>query len=74
MVMADALNLSPGAVAMMVGRLRRGGLTKGEKQRLSRILRSLTEEEEKRDSSKSSAKAKEEPLGPKVVILKRQRR
>jgi hypothetical protein len=71
--MADDLNLSSGAVAMMLSRLRRGGLTKSEKQRLTRILKSLTEDK-KSDSSKSLAKAKEEPLGPKVVILKRQRR
>ena len=70
--MADALNLSPGAVAMMLSRLRREGLKKSEKQRLTRILKTLTEE--KKDGSKSSAKVKDEAVAPKVVILKRQQR
>jgi putative transposase len=72
-VMADAMNLSFGAVAMMLNRLRKKGLTRGEKQLLARILGTLTKKE-KRENIKSRDKAKNEPMAPKVVILKRQRR
>ena len=72
-VMADALNVSPGAVAMMLSRLRQAGLKKSEKQRLNGILKKLTEEK-KDGGMSSSAKAKGKAMAPKVIILKRQRR
>jgi DNA-binding MarR family transcriptional regulator len=69
-MIADALNLSPGAVAMMLSRMRRGGLINEEKERLNRILKKLTIPE--RDSNLT--KSDDSEMGPKVVILKRQRR
>ena len=69
-MMAYALNLSPGAVAMMLSRMRRTGLKKEENQRLSRILKKLTSP----DKDSELVKSTEMEMGPKVVILKRQRR
>jgi DNA-binding MarR family transcriptional regulator len=70
--MADAMNLSSGAVAMMVGRLRRKGLTRGEKQRLTRIVNTLTADNYPRNAK--DRKSKNEPMAAKVAIIKRQRR
>lgn len=72
-VLADALNLSPEAVTMMLGRMRREGLKKGEKQHLNRILKTLVE---KKGPRKSGGTQSEEqgPKEPKVIIMKRQRR
>jgi hypothetical protein len=54
----------------MLSRLRREGLKKGEKQRLDRIFKTLTE---KKEPSKSASPQPEEPE-PRVIIIKRQRR
>jgi hypothetical protein len=64
------MNVSPEAVTMMLSRLRREGLKKGEKQRLDRIFKTLTE---KKEPSKSASPQPEEPE-PRVIIIKRQRR
>jgi putative transposase len=69
-MIADSMNLSPGAVAMMLSRMRRNGLKKEENQRLSRILKKLTSSEKDSETGGSDDVAME----PKVVILKRQRR
>jgi putative transposase len=70
-VMADALNLSPEAVTMMLSRLRRKGLTLGEKQRLTRIFNKLTEGQGSDTTVPEKRKLSKEP---KVIILKRQRK
>ena len=72
-MLADTLNLSPALVAMMLRRLRREGLTLGEKQRITRIVNILTKA--RKDSGVSEKKeTKRNLLAPKVAILKRQRR
>ena len=71
--MADAMNLSSGAVAMMVSRLRRKGLTRGEKQRITRIVNKLTAEICS-PGLKKDKKRERESTAAKVVIIKRQRK
>jgi hypothetical protein len=68
--LADAMNVSPEAVTMMLSRLRREGLKRGEKQHLNRILKTLTE---KKGPGKTAGTQPEEPE-PRVIIMKRQRR
>lgn len=70
--MADAMNLSAGAVSMMVSRQRRKGLTRGEKQRTTRIVNKLIAED--KTESPGVPKKKRGRVAAKVVILKRQRR
>ena len=71
-VLADTLNLSPASVAMMLRRLRREGLTLGEKQRITRIVNALTRA--RKNDGISEKETKRNLLAPKVAILKRQRR
>ena len=70
-VLSDTLNSSPASVAMMLRRLRRDGLTLGEKQRITRIINALTQA---RKNDVSEKEMKHTLLSPKVAILKRQRR
>jgi putative transposase len=74
-VFADELKLSPAAIAMMVGKLRRRGLDKGEKRLLDKILKSFSEKKQGNmlSDDATSETTRTEETGPKVIILKRQR-
>ena len=55
----------------MLAQLRREGLEKKEQRLLEKVIKSLTEGDEERDSSRET---ESEALEPKVMVLKRQRR
>lgn len=68
-VLADALQVSSAAVTMMLGKLRREGLTNRERTLVDRVFKSLI------GKAKGKATGGEiETKDPKVIILKRQRR
>ena len=71
-VFADALEVSPSAVAKMHGRLRREGPTSDDGKLLEQVFNVLVED--KKENIVNRNDEGEETTDPKVIILKRQRR
>ena len=70
--MADTLNVNPAAVAMMLRKLRREGVTEEEGKMLDEVFESLVNKSEEDEANTTNDNP--DWADPKVIILKRQRR
>ncbi len=70
-MVADGFCVRPNTISGILAQLRREGLEKKEQRLLEEVIKSLTEGDEERDSSRET---ESEALEPNVMVLNRQRR